>query len=115
MGFSDIRLLQSADILLYRPSYVPVGKDQEAHVEITREIARRFNQFYPGSFYLGADAAPWEMEAVKTKARKLAKEPNKTKFTSQELFAAAPQAKLRSSFGVIHGPARAGGAADAFA
>ena len=99
-GFLGYPLLQSADILLYRPSYVPVGKDQEAHVEITREVARRFNQFYPGSFYLAAEAAPWEMEAVKTKARKLAKEPNKTAFTSQELFAAAPQAKLRSAFGV---------------
>ena len=99
-GFLGYPLLQSADILLYRPSYVPVGKDQEAHVEITREIARRFNQFYPGSFYLAADAAPWEMEAVRTKARKLAKQPDKAKFTSQELFAAAPQARLRSAFGV---------------
>jgi len=39
-------LLQSADILLYRPSFVPVGEDQVAHVEITREIARRFNHIY---------------------------------------------------------------------
>ena len=42
-GFLGYPLLQSADILLYRPSYVPVGEDQVAHVEITREIARRFN------------------------------------------------------------------------
>jgi len=39
-------LLQSADILLYRPAFVPVGEDQVAHVEITREIARRFNHLY---------------------------------------------------------------------
>jgi tryptophanyl-tRNA synthetase len=42
-GFLGYPLLQSADILLYKPMYVPVGEDQVAHVEITREIARRFN------------------------------------------------------------------------
>ena len=45
-GFLGYPLLQSADILLYRPAYVPVGEDQVAHVEITREIARRFNHVY---------------------------------------------------------------------
>jgi len=42
-GFLGYPLLQSADILLYRPMHIPVGEDQVAHVEITREIARRFN------------------------------------------------------------------------
>jgi tryptophanyl-tRNA synthetase len=46
IGFLGYPLLQSADILLYQPKYVPVGQDQAAHVEITREIARRFNQLY---------------------------------------------------------------------
>ncbi len=45
-GFLGYPLLQSADILLYRPQYVPVGEDQVAHVEITREVARRFNHVY---------------------------------------------------------------------
>jgi tryptophanyl-tRNA synthetase len=45
-GFLGYPLLQSADILLYRPQYVPVGEDQVAHVEITREVARRFNHLY---------------------------------------------------------------------
>ena len=45
-GFLGYPLLQSADILLYRPMYVPVGEDQIAHVEITREVARRFNFIY---------------------------------------------------------------------
>ncbi|HXV40069.1 MAG TPA: tryptophan--tRNA ligase [Steroidobacteraceae bacterium] len=45
-GFLGYPLLQSADILMYRPQYVPVGEDQVAHVEITREIARRFNNIY---------------------------------------------------------------------
>src|SRR5271170_1330687 len=45
-GFLGYPLLQSADILLYRPAFVPVGEDQVAHVEVTREIARRFNHLY---------------------------------------------------------------------
>jgi tryptophanyl-tRNA synthetase len=45
-GFLGYPLLQSADILLYRSAFVPVGEDQVAHVEITREIARRFNHLY---------------------------------------------------------------------
>ena len=46
-GFLGYPLLQSADILLYQPDFVPVGQDQVAHVELTREVARRFNFFYP--------------------------------------------------------------------
>ena len=45
-GFLGYPLLQSADILMYRPEFVSVGEDQVAHVEITREIARRFNHIY---------------------------------------------------------------------
>ena len=45
-GFLGYPLLQSADILLYKSGLVPVGADQEAHIEITREIARRFNHLY---------------------------------------------------------------------
>jgi tryptophanyl-tRNA synthetase len=45
-GFLGYPVLQSADILLYRAAFVPVGEDQVAHVEITREIARRFNHIY---------------------------------------------------------------------
>jgi tryptophanyl-tRNA synthetase len=39
-------VLQTADILLYRGDFVPVGEDQVAHLEISREICRRFNSFY---------------------------------------------------------------------
>lgn len=45
-GFLGYPLLQAADILIYQPDFVPVGQDQVAHVELTREVARRFNQFY---------------------------------------------------------------------
>jgi len=47
-GFLGYPVLQAADILLYKGDFVPVGEDQVAHVELTREIARRFNTFYPG-------------------------------------------------------------------
>jgi len=46
-GFLGYPLLQSADILIYQADFVPVGQDQVAHVELTREVARRFNFLYP--------------------------------------------------------------------
>jgi tryptophanyl-tRNA synthetase len=45
-GFLGYPVLQAADIMIYKGDLVPVGEDQAAHVELTREIARRFNQFY---------------------------------------------------------------------
>lgn len=45
-GFLGYPVLQAADILIYKADCVPVGEDQVAHVELTREIARRFNGFY---------------------------------------------------------------------
>lgn len=45
-GFLGYPLLQSADILVYKAGQVPVGEDQVAHVELTREVARRFNHIY---------------------------------------------------------------------
>ena len=45
-GFLGYPLLQAADILIYRASFVPVGEDQSSHVELTREVARRFNHLY---------------------------------------------------------------------
>ncbi len=45
-GFLGYPLLQAADILVYRAAYVPVGEDQVAHVELTREAARRFNHVF---------------------------------------------------------------------
>ena len=45
-GFLGYPLLQSADILIYRAGHVPVGADQVSHIELTREVARRFNHLY---------------------------------------------------------------------
>jgi tryptophanyl-tRNA synthetase len=51
-GFLGYPLLQAADILMYQADFVPVGQDQVAHVELTREVARRFNQFCPPPNYV---------------------------------------------------------------
>ena len=53
-GFLGYPLLQAADILMYQADFVPVGEDQVPHVELTREVARRFNQFYPRKIAAGA-------------------------------------------------------------
>jgi len=45
-GFLGYPVLQAADILVYKADVVPVGEDQAAHIELTREITRRFNSFY---------------------------------------------------------------------
>lgn len=49
-GFLGYPVLQAADILIYKAEYVPVGKDQLPHLELTRELARRFNGLYMGVF-----------------------------------------------------------------
>ena len=49
-GFLGYPVLQAADILLYKPDFVPVGKDQLPHLELTREVGRRFNSLYSPVF-----------------------------------------------------------------
>jgi tryptophanyl-tRNA synthetase len=68
-GFLGYPLLQSADILVYKARRVPVGEDQVAHVELTREIARRFNHFYGRE----ADFKKKVKEAVRKMGKKNAK------------------------------------------
>ena len=103
-GFLGYPVLQSADILAYQPHFVPVGADQVAHVEITRELARRFNQLYPGEFLLSPTAAPWELEAIHTRARKLSgsargqNQAAQDTFTPHQLLEAARQTKKLSPF-----------------
>lgn len=68
-GFLGYPLLQSADILIYRAGGVPVGADQVAHVELTREVARRFNHLYGRE----ADFEALSEAAVKKMGKKSAK------------------------------------------
>ena len=68
-GFLGYPLLQAADVLIYRARYVPVGEDQVPHVELMRELARRFNHVYgkePG-FEEKAAAAAKKLGAKKAK------------------------------------------------
>jgi tryptophanyl-tRNA synthetase len=67
-GFLGYPVLMASDILLYQPDFVPVGQDQQAHVELTRELARRFNQFYKGAD--GRDVLP-EPKSLLTPSPKL--------------------------------------------
>ncbi|MEJ2576824.1 MAG: tryptophan--tRNA ligase [Gammaproteobacteria bacterium] len=68
-GFLGYPLLQSADILIYRAGLVPVGEDQVAHVELTREVARRFNHIFGREDGFEAKA----VEAAKKMGKKAAK------------------------------------------
>jgi tryptophanyl-tRNA synthetase len=52
VGLFTYPMLQAADILLYRPQYVPVGEDQRQHLELTRDLAQRFNHRYKKTFRL---------------------------------------------------------------
>jgi tryptophanyl-tRNA synthetase len=76
-GFLGYPLLQAADILIYKADVVPVGEDQVAHVELTREIARRFNGFYSGKCeYIFPEPAALLTPAAKlpgTDGRKMSK------------------------------------------
>ncbi|KTC74874.1 tryptophanyl tRNA synthetase [Legionella birminghamensis] len=65
-GFLGYPLLQSADVLLYNADWVPVGEDQVAHIELTREIARRFNFIYGREPNFEVQAA----EAIKKMGKK---------------------------------------------
>ena len=75
-GFLGYPLLQAADILIYKATYVPVGEDQDSHVELTREVARRFNHLYGRSPRFEADVAaalaklPAEQQALFERQRR---------------------------------------------
>ncbi|MET0026093.1 MAG: tryptophan--tRNA ligase [Candidatus Thiodiazotropha sp.] len=79
-GFLGYPLLQSADILIYRAAHVPVGEDQVAHVELTREVARRFNHLYGRE----PDFETRAEEACKKMGKKAAKQFTQFKRAYQE-------------------------------
>ena len=75
-GFLGYPVLQAADILIYKCDFVPVGEDQVPHVELTREIARRFNQFYHEPKIIFPEPQPLLTPAAKlpgTDGRKMSK------------------------------------------
>jgi tryptophanyl-tRNA synthetase len=77
-AFLGYPVLQAADISMYKAHYVPVGKDQAAHVELTREIVRRFNNFY-GEVFPEPEALHTEvLTLIGTDGRKMSKSYNNT-------------------------------------
>ena len=73
-GFLGYPLLQAADILIYKASFVPVGGDQASHVELTREVARRFNHLYGRGAEFEAATASALAKLTKDDARYLEKQ-----------------------------------------
>jgi tryptophanyl-tRNA synthetase len=76
VGLFTYPILQAADILLYRPHYVPVGEDQRQHLELTRDLAQRFNHRYkktfrlPEPYILGATAKIRDLQMVEKQMSK---------------------------------------------
>ncbi|UCF72396.1 MAG: tryptophan--tRNA ligase [Deltaproteobacteria bacterium] len=81
-GFLGYPVLQAADILMYKANGVPVGEDQSAHVELTREIARRFNHFYSNIFPLPETLLAPEAKILGTDRRKMSNSYNNAIFIS---------------------------------
>ena len=81
-GFLGYPVLQAADIIIYRPYGVPVGVDQAPHVEITREIARRFNHFYGDVFPEPATILTETPKILGIDRRKMSKSYNNAIFLS---------------------------------
>lgn len=73
-GLFNYPVLMAADILLYSPHLVPVGKDQKQHVEITRDIAGKFNNIFGETFHLPEEFIPEDMAVIKgTDGEKMSK------------------------------------------
>ena len=90
MGLLDYPVLMAADILLYQADVVPVGLDQRQHVEITRDIAQRFNNLYsptfkvPEALYLKVGAKINDLLDPSKKMSKSAENPNGSIFLTDD-------------------------------
>ena len=100
-GFLGYPVLQAADILIYKAHFVPVGIDQLPHLELTREICRRFNQFYGGVF---PEPQPLMTEYPKlpgTDGRKMSKSYNNCLY-----LADSPEEIIKKVMQMVTDPAR---------
>ena len=77
-GFLGYPVLQAGDILLYKSDFVPVGKDQLPHLELTRELGRRFNSLYKGVFPEPQELLTSFPKVLGTDGRKMSKSYNNT-------------------------------------
>ena len=94
VGLFDYPVLQAADILIYRADYVPVGKDQEQHLELTRNIAQRFNNVVGKEYFVLPEPLFTETPNIRSTAdpdRKMSKSAGEKHYIS--VF--AEEAKIR--------------------
>ena len=101
-GFLGYPVLQAADIIIYKPYGVPVGVDQAPHVEITREIARRFNHFYGDVFPEPETILTETPKILGTDRRKMSKSYDNAIFLSE-----SPEDISKKVAGMITDPQRA--------
>ncbi len=101
-GFLGYPVLQAADILMYKANGVPVGEDQSPHVELTREIARRFNFFYSEIFPLPEVLLAPQAKILGTDRRKMSKSYDNALFISD-----SEDALNKKVSGMITDPQRA--------
>ena len=102
-GFLGYPLLQAADILIYKATYVPVGEDQASHVELTREVARRFNHLYGRAGGFEAKVAEALAKLPKDDARYLDKQRKAYGETGSADALAKGEAVVRRAAGGVTG------------
>lgn len=108
-GFLGYPLLQAADILLYQADFVPVGQDQVAHVELTREVARRFNSMYKSSILSEPESLLTPTPKLPgTDGRKMSKSYGNTIGLSESSMAVATKVHRMSTNGQRLTPAESG-------
>jgi tryptophanyl-tRNA synthetase len=100
-GFLGYPVLQAADILIYKADFVPVGVDQLPHLELSREICRRFNQFYGELFPEPQPLLTEYPKLLGTDGRKMSKSYNNTINLSD-----TPEAITKKIMAMVTDPAR---------
>lgn len=86
IGFLSYPVLQTADIVVYDAKYVPVGKDQVPHLEISREIVRRFNYLYKNNVFIEPEALLTKSPKIPgTDGRKMSKSYNNAILLSEDM------------------------------
>jgi tryptophanyl-tRNA synthetase len=97
-GFLGYPLLQAADILMYKPHYVPVGEDQVPHVEFAREVARRFNLAFGELEPLEGEDGDWVFRAIRAGQEMRALKPGKDEQIGFDIVNVDPKRFLTAAF-----------------
>lgn len=100
VGLFDYPVLQAADILIYRADYVPVGKDQDQHLELTREIASRFNNQVKKEYFVMPETLHTETPKILSPAdptRKMSKSAGEKHYISVFAEEARIRKQIRSA------------------